>query len=760
MEHESDDSDVGGVALADSGPAERRSGGKRRDERPATPDPLFTVSDYYESERDGPSASRQPIDPLPDIIRRNRMPLSPHVGFASNDNDVGGHSAASPGPSGRHMGTKRRETPHTRASPKPGLVYRRPGSQRTVRRSWYEPTSTASNYAEMLSWLPPLAAPPGMALAPVESRPFQGPEVQEPDPELEKMRTEMHAMQTEISRSRLRDDQAREAEFRTELVQRIRQEEEEKIKNRMDAMREAQEIAKKEIELMRIAAEAAARERLEEAREAENERHRALAGIKAEAARQERERIRIEERDKEVRAREHANMLAGIELKTIAKLKTEESKKEEVKLQLDKERAFIELETRIKFMAELKEQEKVIAAEESRQRWAEEFEAMERKCLEAEILNKATRTERMVELKYKEEATAAEESRKRWTEELEAREREVLKAEIMNKCSEELIAREKAVFEAEMESKYARQAQLDARERAIIEMESRYRYAADLAALWEESSSTDDSESTETSFGSYPMHHDASSETPTGSYSTSDGVAPENSDDNSHKHSTVDIPGHSTQSYFTNSPSSKDRESVKPSHSNEISQGETPSIMTPEANVFGAHGIPVGFDAVYHLANTSDITVHIDLDLYHDIGDELEEFSRLSRIGSFARAESYFDLHLRTHLLHNPLLFVQYADMLLEKGDYRSLMSLDDSSVFMRRDPQESEGSDGELDQLEMNWRLIRGNALCHTQHNLHVVREVVKDPFRSVRDMSHIGSTEASNSLPKIWVRYSAYVG
>lgn len=757
MEHESDDDNVGGVSFADPGPAERRPGSKSRDKRPAPPDQVYWEDDWEDENNDndtsGPSADRKPADRRPGIRRRNKIPVSRHVGFQSNDNDVGGPSAASSGLAGRHPGNRRREKmsyqpapPHTGPSPDPGLFYRRPGSVRTTPRSWYGPTPPASEYVEMPPWLPPLAPPPGMAMIPAEPRPLQAPEVQKPDPDLEKLRTELHAMQAEESTSRLRDRQAEEAGARAELVQRIQQEEERRIKDRMEAMHEAQETAKREIELARTAAEAAARGRLEEARKAENEHHRAIAEMKAEGARQERERISIEEKEKEVRAREHAHTLAEIERNIRAKLKKEESEKEERKLHLDKERALLELETRIKVMAELKDQEKAIAAEESRKRRAEELKAMERKLLEAEIMNKATRAELLAELKHKEEATAAEESRKRRTEELEAREREVLKAEIMNKCTEDLIAREKAVFKAEMENKYTRQAQLDARERAIIEMETRHRFAADLAAQWEASSSTDYSQSDDASSGSYPTTEDASSGTPTDGYSIHDGFAAGNPKDNSNSHST-------------NSHSSQGQQSVPLSHPNETSQSKRPSTTIPQADASGVRGVPVDIDAFYN-ANTSDVTVHIDLDLFQDIEDELEEFSRLSRIGSFAYAESYFDLHLRAHLPNNPSLFVQYADMLFEKGDWKALMSLDDSSVFVRRDSQEAEGPDGELDQLEINWKLIRGNALCYTQYSFYIVREVVEDPFRSVWNMSHIGSTEASNSLPGNGVIHKVYVG
>lgn len=753
MQHESDDGDIGGVALADPGPVERRPVcKKRRDKRPAPPYQARTEGENNDNDTGGPSADRQPADRLPGIRRRGKMPLSPHVGFESNDNDAGGPSVASTGPAGRHSGNKRREQmpgqpapPNIAASPNPGPFYRRPGSVRTVPRPYYKPTPPASSYAEMPSWLPPLTAPPGMAMMPMEPRPLHATEMRVPDRAVDNLRTELHAMQAEISTSRLRNSQAEEAGARAELVQRIRLEEERRIKDRMEAMREAQDEAKREIEQARIAAEAAARERLEGERQAENERNRAIAEMKAEAARQERERIRTEEKEMEVRAREHAHMLAVIEWNTTAKLKREESEKEEKKMQLDKERALFELETRIKVMAELKEQEEAVAAARSRERRIEELEAMQRKLLEAEMMNKVTRAELMVELKQKQQATAAEESRKRWTEELEAREREVLKAEIMKTCTEELTAREKAVFEAEMASKYARQGELEDRERTCIEMETKFRIAADLAPLLVASSSSDDSQSDDTSSS--------------GSYSVHDKFRPGNREDNLNSHRTVDSPGHSTEtsstntrstaSLLTNSHSSQGQESDPHSHSHETSQGKSSSPSMTEADAPGTRDVPADIDAVYHLANTNDVTVQIDLDVFEDIEDELEEFSRLSRIGSFAYAESYFDLHLRTHFLDNPFLFVQYADMLLEKGDYRSLMSLDDSSVFVRRESQEPEELDDGLEQLELNWKLIRGNALCHTQHKLGTVRGVVENPFRSVRNISHVGSTEASNSLP-----------
>lgn len=116
-------------------------------------------------------------------------------------------------------------------------------------------------------------------------------------------------------------------------------------------------------------------------------------------------------------------------------------------------------------------------------------------------------------------------------------------------------------------------------------------------------------------------------------------------------------------------------------------------------------------------------------------------------MGNFAAVDSFFESYLKEHINSDPSIFVQYADMLLEKGDLKSLLLLDGDSVFGRRgfaggkDPEKSESKE----PLEMNWMLVRAIALSHSQHELHKVWSDIGTPLHGLSKTSGIGSTEVS---------------
>lgn len=157
-------------------------------------------------------------------------------------------------------------------------------------------------------------------------------------------------------------------------------------------------------------------------------------------------------------------------------------------------------------------------------------------------------------------------------------------------------------------------------------------------------------------------------------------------------------------------------------------------------------GTPTLFDAVYYSVETRDHTVHLELDLVEDFDEELEEFNRLVRIGSFEVAKAFFNLHLKAHI-SDPYVFVQYAEMLLEKGDFHSLSALNGSSIFDGHDPLgNSYTTFGSKQRLELNWKLIRALALCCSQHELQIVWKGLDNlPAQISQYACYNGSTEAS---------------
>lgn len=162
------------------------------------------------------------------------------------------------------------------------------------------------------------------------------------------------------------------------------------------------------------------------------------------------------------------------------------------------------------------------------------------------------------------------------------------------------------------------------------------------------------------------------------------------------------------------------------------------------------------FQAVYNSHHSSNMTFRLEFDLTEDLDDELDEFNRITRVGNFREAKSFFDEHLRTYI-DVPCVFVQYGDMLLKQGDYRSIELLDDSCAFP------STGHDGNFDteneqvrDLQHSWHLIKAVALSHTQTKLSPVLKNIRIMRRSLPfKISGITSTKVRRHLPfSLWFR------
>lgn len=96
-----------------------------------------------------------------------------------------------------------------------------------------------------------------------------------------------------------------------------------------------------------------------------------------------------------------------------------------------------------------------------------------------------------------------------------------------------------------------------------------------------------------------------------------------------------------------------------------------------------------------------DLTTHLELDIADDLEPDLEEFARLSRLGNFRAAKSFFRDNLE-YFVGNQYVFVQYAQMLMEMGDYKT-------ELYPSPD---LEGTDSLI--LNTNWNLIRVFNMLH----------------------------------------------
>ena len=76
------------------------------------------------------------------------------------------------------------------------------------------------------------------------------------------------------------------------------------------------------------------------------------------------------------------------------------------------------------------------------------------------------------------------------------------------------------------------------------------------------------------------------------------------------------------------------------------------------------------------IAGKNDLTVHFELDINIDLKPALEDFTKLTQIGDFHSARNYFEDNLRDYV-EAPYVFLCYAVMLLDMGNYKELSKLD-----------------------------------------------------------------------------------
>lgn len=175
-------------------------------------------------------------------------------------------------------------------------------------------------------------------------------------------------------------------------------------------------------------------------------------------------------------------------------------------------------------------------------------------------------------------------------------------------------------------------------------------------------------------------------------------------------------------------------------------QSEEPGITHTHSSNKDAHRQAKQFDTIYNSTRSKDVTIHLDFDIFNDLDEELEEFNRLGRLGDFGTAESFFNQHLKAHVT-SPWVFVQYAEMLLVKGDYKSFHQLDPGPIFHRLRTREILDNSDDLAVLELNWRLLNAVALSYSRHELRPIQDELRELRAILPVPENIGSTEVSRT-------------
>lgn len=95
----------------------------------------------------------------------------------------------------------------------------------------------------------------------------------------------------------------------------------------------------------------------------------------------------------------------------------------------------------------------------------------------------------------------------------------------------------------------------------------------------------------------------------------------------------------------------------------------------------------------------------VELDVTQDLELDLDEFCRLGRLGNFHHAKQFFRDNLEQDM-DDPYVFVQYAQMLLEMGDYKNIKAL--YVPYCLEKPESL--------LLQTNWKLIQSISTLRTE--------------------------------------------
>ncbi|KAI3393653.1 hypothetical protein diail_3833 [Diaporthe ilicicola] len=184
---------------------------------------------------------------------------------------------------------------------------------------------------------------------------------------------------------------------------------------------------------------------------------------------------------------------------------------------------------------------------------------------------------------------------------------------------------------------------------------------------------------------------------------------------------------------------------------------------------------------IQEIDRSKDLTVHLRLPITNDFDVRLDVFAQLVRLGDFTEADRYFREHLEDHLSH-PYVFVQYAAMLLKRGDYLAFEQLNAEPVFgndetkgqtplngnserhlsdyysdedvydedrRRRSRRRSSANQTLPDQsdamelLRRNWKLMQALSICHSKGILNDAAHEVQSAVHDLDLGDEICSTE-----------------
>jgi hypothetical protein len=157
--------------------------------------------------------------------------------------------------------------------------------------------------------------------------------------------------------------------------------------------------------------------------------------------------------------------------------------------------------------------------------------------------------------------------------------------------------------------------------------------------------------------------------------------------------------------------------------------------------------VPTGVNTILGSSQFNDVTVRLEADIREDLSQELEDFCRLYKMGSFTKARSFFDEFLEIHL-DKPYVFVIYAEMLLRQGSFHEISELDDKVM---RESRGEVGQDIYPSLLKNYWCLIRLISETHEGQKIPYPNKIIG---HLLEDLNSSFTVNANTSPGSIEVR------
>ncbi|KAI0394420.1 hypothetical protein F5Y17DRAFT_251932 [Xylariaceae sp. FL0594] len=181
-------------------------------------------------------------------------------------------------------------------------------------------------------------------------------------------------------------------------------------------------------------------------------------------------------------------------------------------------------------------------------------------------------------------------------------------------------------------------------------------------------------------------------------------------------------------------------------HGNDPYHVPEPALPAPASGT-SAFGLSRRVDLILS-PSSGDRTVHLAMEIEVDLEEQLEEMSRLCKLGHFSSARKFFDGNLRHHMDKDPYVVIQYADLLLHQGSFKEVILLRSAANTALYELEESLQDSNELRALRISWELMQVMASSHTHGALGDVSSILSDAAHLLHETVMIDKPISSTEI------------